>query len=176
MKALFVTIAAATLLNAADAPVGQSFPAMKAESLNDKTVSLPSDTKGKFTIICLSYSEEAESDLQTWFEPAYDKFIAKTGMMDAAYDVGLYFVPMFVGSKTAALPIVRKRMKAEVQADIQPHILLYKGELEPYKETLKMVDKKKPYIFLLDKTGKIVYTTSGSYTEDKMDAIDDLIE
>jgi hypothetical protein len=176
MKAIFLTIATIASLSLAEAPVGELFPDMRAESLNDKTISLPTQTKGKCTIVCLSYSEEAETDLKTWYEPTYDKFIAKTGMMDAAYDIGLYFIPMFTDSKTSLLPMVRKRMKAEIQADIQPHILLYKGELEPYKTKLKMADKKKPYIFLLDKTGKIIYSTYGAYTEDKMDAIDDLIE
>lgn len=172
---LLTTLAAATLL-LTEPPVGTLFPTLKAESLKDKMVSLPLETKGKFTVICLSYSDDAEPDLLTWYEPAYDKFIAKTGLMDDAFDVGLYFVPMFTGSKAAAAPAAKKRMKQEVQADIQPHVLIYAGGLEPYKEKLNMTDKKKPYIFLLDKEGKIVYATSGAYTEEKMDAIDELIE
>jgi len=33
-----------------------------------------------------------------------------------------------------------------------------------------------PYIFVLDKEGRVVYVTSGFYTEEKMDAIEDKIE
>jgi hypothetical protein len=176
MKALLFATAFLTSVSLADAPVGSIFPDMKAESLKDKNVSLPADVKGKFTLICLSWSEDAEPDLQTWYEPAYDKFIAKTGLMDDAFDVNLYFVPMFTGAKASAADNAKKRMKTEVQADIQPHILIYKGEVDNYKDKLKMTDKKKPYIFLLDKEGKIVYATSGAFTEEKMDAIDELIE
>lgn len=176
MKAILLTAALITTSFLAEPPVGTVFPDMKAESLSDKNVSLPADVKGKFTLVCLSWSEDAEPDLQTWYEPAYDKFIAKTGLMDDAFDVNLYFVPMFTGSKAAAAEGAKKRMKNEVQADIQPHILIYKGEIDNYKDKLRMTDKKKPYIFLLDKDGKIVYTTSGAFTEEKMDAIDELIE
>jgi predicted transcriptional regulator len=55
-------------------------------------------------------------------------------------------------------------------------VVVYKGELTAYKEILKMDDKTKPYIYVLDKEGKIVFVTSGAYTEDKMDEIDEYIE
>jgi hypothetical protein len=176
MKLLLITLATFSSVSFIEAPVGTVFPDLKAESLTDKIINVPADTKGKSTIICMSYSDEAEKDLRTWFEPAYDKFIAKTELMSDAYDVNLYFIPMFTGTKEAAAAGAKKHMKETVQDDIQPHIIIYKGSMDAYKEKLKMDDKKKPYIFVLDKEGKIVYATSGAYTEDKMDEIDDKIE
>lgn len=176
MKLFLFTIATLATATLAEAPVGTLFPELKGETLDDKTMTIPKDTKGKSTIICMAYSDEAEKDLRTWYEPAYDKFIAKTELMSDAYDVNLFFVPMFTGAKAAAAANAKKQMKQDVQADIQPHIIVYKGELDVYKEKLKMDDKKKPYIFVLDKDGKIVYVTSGSYTEEKMDGVDDNIE
>ncbi|MDQ3110088.1 MAG: mitochondrial ATPase complex subunit ATP10 [Bacteroidota bacterium] len=159
-----------------ETPVGIVFPDLKAETLENKMITIPTDTKGKSTIISLAYSDEAEKDLQTWYEPMYDKFIAKTELMSDVYDINLYFVPMFTGTKEAAAAGAKKQMKETVQADIQPHIIVYKGAIDVYKEKLKMDDKKKPYIFVLDKDGKIIYSTSGAYTEDKMDEIEDKIE
>jgi hypothetical protein len=176
MKAFIFTIAAFASVAAAAPPVGTLFPVLKGETLDDKTITVPTDTKGKSTIICMAYSSDAEKDLQTWYEPAYDKYIAKTELMSDAYDVNLYFVPMFTGVQAGMAANVKKQMKKDVQADIQPHIIIYKGELDAYKETLKMDDKKKPYIFVLDAEGKIVYETSGAYTEEKMDEIDDHVE
>ncbi|TND08417.1 MAG: hypothetical protein FD123_2213 [Bacteroidetes bacterium] len=155
--------------------VGESFPSLKGETMNDKTITLPSDCKGKFTIVCMAYSEDAENDLKTWFTPAYEKFIAKTGLMDDAFDVNLYFVPMFTGVKAAAAGAAKKQIVKDTDPTLHPHVLLYKGDLDAYKKSLKMDDKKKPYIFLLDKTGKIIYATSGAFSEEKMDAIDDKI-
>lgn len=154
---------------------GQVFPDLKAETMKDKTISLPGDCKGKFTIVCMAYSEDAETDLKTWFTPAYDKFIAKSGLMDDAFDVNLYFVPMFTGVKAAAAGSAKKQIIKDTDPTLHEHVLLYKGEIDTYKKALKMDDKKKPYIFLLDKTGKILYATSGAFSEEKMDAIDDLI-
>ncbi|MBI3509773.1 MAG: hypothetical protein HY064_03850 [Bacteroidetes bacterium] len=176
MKTILLTISFLSVTFFVSSPVGQMFPDLQGETLDDKTMHIPNDTKGKSSIICLAYSEDAEKDLKTWYEPAYDKFIAKTELMSDAYDVNLYFVPMFTGTKAAAAAGAKAKMKQEIQADIQPHVLVYRGELDAYKVPLGMDDKKLPYIFVLDKTGKIVYVTSGPYTEDKMDEIEDKIE
>lgn len=175
MKAVFLTAALATLF-LADPPVGQIFPELKAETLTDSVISFPNDTKGKSTLICMAYSADAEKDLKTWYEPTYDKFIAKTELMSDMFDVNVYFIPMFTGVKAAGAAKAKEDMKESVQVDLQPHVVVYKGELDAYKETLKMDDKSKPYIYVLDKEGKIVFVTSGAYTEDKMDEIDEYIE
>lgn len=175
MKAVFLTAALATMFFA-DPPVGQIFPELKAETLTDSVISFPNDTKGKSTLICMAYSADAEKDLKTWYEPTYDKFIAKTELMSDMFDVNVYFIPMFTGVKAAGAAKAKKDMKESVQVDLQPHVVVYKGELDAYKETLKMDDKSKPYIYVLDKEGKIVFVTSGAYTEDKMDEIDEYIE
>lgn len=168
--------AALSAIALSDPPVGDQFPELKAETLDNKTITFPTDTKGKSTLICMAYSAEAETDLRTWYEPTYDKFIAKTGLMDDVYDVNVYFIPMFTGVKAIGADKAKEDMKKTVQEDLQPHVVVYRGDLDAYKEPLKMDDKTKPYIYVLDKDGKIVFVTSGAYTEDKMDEIDEYIE
>jgi hypothetical protein len=177
MNALLLTAGfVASTLILATAPVGDIFPELKAETLDNKTITFPTDTKGKSTLICMAYSSDAEKDLRTWYEPTYDKFIAKTELMADMYDVNVYFIPMFTGVKAAGADKAKKDMKETVQEDLQPHVVVYRGELDAYKEKLKMDDKSKPYIYVLDKEGKIVFVTSGAYTEEKMDEIDEYIE
>jgi hypothetical protein len=54
--------------------------------------------------------------------------------------------------------------------------LFYKGDLKPYKESLDFEKKDIPYFFVLDVSGKILYATTGKFTEDKMDHIEDVLE
>ena len=107
--------------------------------------------------------------------PVWNKFIAKTGMMDDFYDIHTYFIPMFVGTKKSAMDNVMKRMKAKSDPDIFPYVLFYKGDIGPYEKQLGLRDATKPYIFLLDAAGKVVYSTSGRYTEDKMLEIEKIL-
>lgn len=60
--------------------------------------------------------------------------------------------------------------------DLYPHLLFYKGVLEPYKTDLDMDDKNLPYLFVLDEEGKIVYQTKGLYNEKKMKNIKEVLD
>ena len=97
-------------------------------------------------------------------------------MAGMGYDVNVYFVPMFTGVNAAATGTAKKKAIKNVDPQLLPYILFYKGELKKYKEALDFEKKDIPYFFVLDKTGKIVYATSGKFTEDKLDAIEDAIE
>ncbi len=157
--------------------VGKQFPNMVAETVDDKSVSLPNDVAGKFTLLGLAYSKKSEDELRTWFEPIISKFVQKPDGLFAGmgYDVNVYFVPMFTGINAAAQGTAkRKAMKLDPQ--LLPYILFYKGELKSYKEALDFERKDIPYFFVLDKAGKIVYATSGAFSTSKMDAIEEVIE
>ncbi len=152
------------------------FPSLVGETLSGQAVELPSQHTSKPTIVGMAYSKKAEDDLKSWYQPMYDTFILKRGMFDAMYDVQLFMVPMFTGMKKAAYETAIKKMREEHRKDLFPHILFYKGELEPYATDLKMSDKTLPYLFILDAQGKIVYHTSGAFTEKKKEAIESALE
>jgi hypothetical protein len=167
------------MLACAQLAIGQMnkpFPPLNGELLNGQAIDLPNQSAGKPTIIGLAYSKSAEDDLKSWYQPMYDTFILKRGMFDAMYDVQLYMVPMFTGMKKAAYETAIKKMREEHRKDLFPHILFYKGELEPYATDLKMSDKTLPYLFILDAQGKIVYHTSGAFTEKKKEAIESALD
>jgi hypothetical protein len=180
MKKLFVTVVSlAFALNLSAQVVGKMFPDMQAETVEDKKVSLPGDVKGKYTLLGLAYSKKSEDELNSWFNPVFEKFIQKTNgglMAGMGYDVNVYFVPMFTGVNAAATGTAKKKAIKNVDPQLLPYILFYKGELKTYKEALDFEKKDIPYFFVLDPNGKIVYATSGKFSDDKMDGVEEHIE
>ncbi len=158
--------------------IGKTFPDMEAETVEDKKVNLPNDTKGKYTLLGLAYSKKSEDELNSWFEPVFYKFIQKTkGLMAGfGYDVNVYFVPMFTGVNAAATGTAKRKALKKVDPQLLPYILFYKGEIKTYKEELDFEKRDIPYFFVLDKDGKIVFATSGAYSESKMDDVEAAIE
>lgn len=158
--------------------VGKLFPNMEAENVEDKKVKLPDGAKGKYTLLGLAYSKKSEDELNTWFTPVFEKFIQKTkGLMSGmGYDVNVYFVPMFTGINAAATGTAKKKAVKNVDPQLLPYLLFYKGDLKPYKEALDFERKDIPYFFVLDPEGKIVFATSGAYSEEKMDQVEEVIE
>lgn len=158
--------------------IGKTFPDMEAETVEDKKVNLPQQVKGKFTLLGLAYSKKSEDELNTWFQPVFEKFIQKNkGLFeDFGYDVNVYFVPMFTGVNAAATGTAKKKALKNIDPNLLPYILFYKGELKPYKDALDFEKKDVPYFFVLDKDGKILYATSGSYSTKKMDEVEAVLE
>ena len=179
MKKIITTVVLLIGFNLVQAQViGKQFPDMEAETVEDKKVNLPADTKGKYTLLGLAYSKKSEDELNSWFSPVYNKFVKKaTGLMAGmGYDVNVYFVPMFTGVNAAATGTAKKKALKNIDPQLLPYILFYKGELKSYKETLDFEKRDIPYFFVLDTDGKIVYATSGAFTEGKLDEVEEAIE
>lgn len=157
---------------------GKKFPSMTAETVDDAQIRLPEDVQGKYTLIGLAYSKKSESELNSWFQPVFSKFIQKTnGLFSGfAYDVNVYFVPMFTGVNAAATGTAKRKAARSIDPQLLPYILFYRGDLKTYKKALDFEKKDVPYFFVLDAAGKIVYATSGKYSEAKMEAIEGNIE
>lgn len=158
--------------------IGKTFPSMVAETVDDKKVELPGSVAGKYTLIGLAYSKKSEDELNSWFQPVFGKFIQKTkGLFSGfAYDVNVYFIPMFTGVNAAATGTAKRKALKNIDPQLLPYILFYKGELRTYKEALDFEKKDIPYFFVLDAQGQIVYATSGKYSEKKMEEIEETLE
>ncbi len=179
MKYIILTILLWASGNVASAQVvGKIFPSMTAETVEDIKVTLPDDVKGKYTLLGLAYSKKSEDELNTWFEPVFSKFVQRTsGLLEGmGYDVNVYFVPMFTGINAAATGTAKKKALKNMDPQLLPYILFYKGELKTYKEALDFERRDIPYFFVLDPFGKIVYATSGAFSEEKMDKVEEAIE
>lgn len=174
---LLFVLCSLTLLTKAQV-IGKVFPEMKTETVADKEVILPNDAKGKYTLLGLAYSKKSEDELNSWFNPIFNKFIRKQeGMLASfAYDVNVYFVPMFTGVNAAATGTAKKKALKNTNPQLLPYILFYRGELKKYKEALDFEKRDIPYFFVLDPEGKIVYATSGGFSEAKMDALEEVIQ
>ena len=167
------------LSNLSFGQVGNTFPDMEAESLTNEFVNLPKELNGKYSLIGLAYSKKAEDYLKGWFEPVYNQFIYKNpnpGIFDFSFDIHAYMVPMFTGAKRPAYKKVMNKLKKTIDERMLPNVLFYKGTLKEYKEALNFDGKELPYFYVLDPEGKIVYTTSGRYTERKMQEITDAVK
>lgn len=174
MKNLLVVILAVISLNV-PAQKGKVFPTVKGTTLDDKAAALPVKN-GKFTIVAIAFNRGAEDDLKKWLNPLYDNFMKKeqSSNFDMAeiYDVNFIFVPMISGFKKIA-----EDFKKGTDKQFWSHIMdTEKTDVKELQKQLGVEDNKIPYFFVLDKSGKIVETESGKFTEEKLEKLEDAIE
>ncbi len=154
--------------------VGSTFPTVETEMVSGKTVELPEAFLGKYAIIGVGTSKKAEEELRTWQNPIYNKFIAKTGMMDDLYDVQVCFLPLFTGAAKAAKPKVIKKLKENNESVVIDNVYIYAGSRDPF-ESIGVEDKSEPYFFLLDGNGEIVWSAEGRFRQSYFDEIESIL-
>lgn len=168
----FLTICVFSVLSGFSQPL----PILKGETMNGKQVSLPEDLKGKYSLLCFASSQKAQPELETWLDPVYQKFIAKSGLMDDLYDVNVYFIPVLTGTNFGFATSMKNKFKENTQEDLRDHVIFCNEDGREILNDLKMQNTDVPYFLLLDKESKIIYRTEGRFTDEKFDKIDDLIE
>lgn len=178
MKPICLFLALCLCITGRAQVIGKVFPEMETENLANEKIVLPGAVKGKYALLGLAYSKKAEDELNTWFQPVFQKFIQKDkGLFeDFGYDVYVYFIPMFTGIQAAATGTAKRKALEQVDPQLHPYILFYKGDLKPYKEALDFEKRDTPYFFVLDSDGIIRYATSGRYSPAKMDAVEAVLE
>lgn len=152
-----------------------TFPTITGETAEGVELSVPIAEAKPYTLVGIAYSQKASPMLEEWYEPAYLRFVAKHGLFAGAYDADLYFVPLFVGLNKAAYEPSMKKFRKGASPEIVEHVLFSKNELDPLKAALELKDKDVPYFFVLDAQGTILYRTAGAFTEEKLEAIEEVL-
>lgn len=180
MKKLFTLISLLCLVySSIFAQKGKVFPTMKAETLTDKSITLPNAGKGKVTLIGVAYSKKSQDNLETWMQPIYDTFInpPKSDIFSTGtYDVNMYFVALARGIAKTAEKSIKGSMKKKIDKKLHPNIAVVLGEVKKHKKSLGLGDKADPYFYILSPEGKILYITYGKYSASKMSSIESAVD
>ncbi len=169
---LIAPIIFSLIVNVSYANVGGLFPDIIGETLDNQKVNLPKASKGKFCLIGMASSKKAEEDLKTWMQPVYDLFINQNTLMQMDYNMDIYFMPIFTGLNQVSYNAVMKKTKEDIDPELAAHVLFYKGSTDVFEERLDLKDSTIPYFFVIDEDGKIVYATSGKYSDKKLEKIE----
>jgi len=152
-----------------------TFPALAGETADGRNVSLPPAKAKGWTLVGIAYGKQAQPLLESWYEPAYLRFVAKHGLFAGTYEAEVYFVPLFVGVNKAAYEPSLKKFRKSASPDIVKHVVFSKADVEPFRTALGMTDKDVPYFFVIDDKGRVVHRTKGGFTDDKLDAIEEVL-
>jgi hypothetical protein len=152
----------------------QQFPILVCENLNDKKVSIPADMMGKKTVVAIALSAKAEKALRAWNTPLYNSLIAEGmgGLMAGRmYDANLCFVGMVKGIAKLATHEIKERAKKNTDKKLHDNFMMSEQDVKEFMKDASIDDASEPQFFVLDKEGKIIYHTSGNYSDEKLNAI-----
>lgn len=151
----------------------QQFPSLKAVSLAGKEITVP-ENNGKYTVVAIAFSRNAEEDLRRWLNPLYETFVhteKNAGGLSPAEvnDVNFYFIPLISGLKKLA-----DDFKNKTDKEFWPYILdTEKTDIKALEKALQVKDDNAPWFFVLDKSGKVIEKQYGTFQPAKLDKLED---
>lgn len=155
---------------------GELFPSIEVVDLNENKSTIPEDTKGKFTLVGIAFSEDAQNDLYSWSQPVFSEFMDDNNLSSLVYDPYVKLILMFGGANQLVYNKAKEQITQGTDETLKDNVVMYKGSIKDYRKTLKLKNRKTPYFFVLDKEGKIIYTTEGRYNRQQIKEVGNLIE
>ena len=135
--------------------IGLKFPALTTDSLAGNKVTLPDSAKGKVTLIVISFKRDAQSQNDSWLGPFEKEFGQNQGYF-------FYEVPMIRRRFVFMAPLIDGGMRAAIPNEKHKNVITFYGDVEPYKQALKITDIYLGYAYLLDQEGIIRWQGQGT--------------
>ena len=134
--------------------IGLKFPTLTTDSLAGTKITLPDSAKGKVTLVIMSFKRDSQSQNDSWLGPFEKEFGQKDGYL-------FYEVPMIRRRFVFMAPLIDSGMRAAIPNEKHKNVITFYGNVDPYKQALKIEDIYLGYAYLLDQEGIIRWQGQG---------------
>jgi len=138
-----------------------TFPKISSSNLEGQKFELPQDFKGKLNIVLIAFQREQQDLVDEWL-PFLDDLARRNP------DIAFYELPTL----NISYILVRRVIDGGMQAGIpdknarERTITLYLNK-KIFRKELDIPDEKTIYVLLINKKGKVIWRTQGSFTIEK---------
>ncbi len=151
-----------------NALINVAFPEVSAKTLLGNIITFPKCTNGKITIVCVAFNDAGRPKSDTWVKEIPNKYTDSS--------IVFYEIPMIKNAPKMFRGMIEKGMRSGTDVKLHNNVANYYGDISVYKKVLLMDNESSCYTFLLDKNGKIQFSTEGSVTPENLKLLDDKIK
>lgn len=148
-----------------DAPRAAMFPALTAYNLDKAKVNLPTDLEGKVNLLLISFEPEQTKDIETWMPAA--QAIQHMNFLFRYYQMPVSSQENFIYRwwDTSSLRSV------ETDPLAWHWIIPLFTNKDTFRRALNIPNEKEIVLVLVDKTGQVLWKTSGHVTDEKKSSL-----
>jgi ATP10 protein len=135
---------------------GDTFPEISGPTLSGKHLTLPADAAGKPAVVSFSFSKAGGKESGLWSEHIENDFPA----------VGHpYTVMMIEAAPKFVRGMIISGSKKGMSPQAQDRCIAMEHDEDAWKKRIGFTDENKAYIFLLTPNGRIVWKSSGPFSD-----------
>ena len=138
-----------------------TFPKISSSNLEGQKFELPQDFKGKLNIVIIAFQREQQDLVDEWL-PFLDDLARRNP------DIAFYELPTLNISYILVRRVIDEGMRAGIpdKNARERTITLYLNK-KIFRKELDIPDEKTIYVLLINKKGKVIWRTQGSFTIEK---------
>ncbi|MBP9087167.1 MAG: hypothetical protein KBG15_13685 [Kofleriaceae bacterium] len=144
------------------------FPTLAARTLANRAVTFPQETAGKVGLLFVAFERDAQEQINSWLAPLLAQYVTSD-------EVSYYEIPLIAGGYGMVAKFIDGGMRRGVPQALHDRTATYYGPRQPFFDALEITDTSKPYLFVLDKQGHIVFRVAGWYNGIDAQAANDAI-
>lgn len=149
----------------------QQFPLVQCQDVNGNVKTLDLSSKSKASVVFIQKKAKSGDMAESWIDPLVQKFIRKSGMLDAMFDADLIFVAYLNHIEAGMVEKSTKKVKEEIPAEL--HSGSYFSTESPEALESIVLSGADSFIVVVSAEGRILGSVQGKYTEEKMELIED---
>ena len=137
------------------------FPVIEGSALSGKKIKFPDDLNGDINLVGIAFVRDAQEMLESWYYAFEEEFKEDS-------DYQLYEIPM-IDNKFWNLfsRFIDKGMRKGIPEEKHDYVVTYYGSTDEICKKLKIEDKSKAHLFLLDKLNNVKWKGQGFSTEEE---------
>lgn len=144
--------------------IGGFLPEIQGETLENKSLELPTACAGKITLIVFSFTKQGGNSAKQW----RDSFEKEFGSNSNVNNYGVMFLE---GVPRLLRGLVSSGIKKGIPTRMYPFLLrVYKNE-KLWKERLNVSNDDDAYSVLLDSSGKVLWMNTAPFSENQFNEL-----
>ena len=164
-----VGVRAAPRLRRGESLVGKTLPTVSGTTLSGKTLTFPTDTLGKITLLVMGFSYDSRFDVEDWSEAFKERYGDNP-------QVEYFVMPMIGGVYRLFAPIIDEGMRRGSPPESYDHTVTVYGSIGPLREALGASGATDVWVYLLDRDGTVLFQHGGPFDEQRFEELSSLVD
>lgn len=124
-------------------------------------------------VVLVTFDRSAEKEAGTWVNPLVQKFIRKSGLLDAMFEAKLFALTFVTEAEFLQIKLAEDRLASEIPSELHHSSLFSKSDKSPLKTLLP--GKSQVFVLVISADGKFIGSIQGEFSEDKLEQIEQWI-
>lgn len=151
----------------------KAVPQIECVGISMEKLTFPINDHALPQVVLVTFGRNAEKEAGTWIDPLVQKFIRKSGLLDAMFEAHLFALSFVSETEFLQIKMAEDRLSSEIPTELHHATLFSKADQSILKDMLP--GKSHVYVLVISADGKLIGSIQGEFSSDKMELIEQWI-